>query len=200
MTEVNDMEKLKQYFDKKFESVLNKQKSNDVAPVKLQKKGNQAQADALITVLNLVVSAEDTVREGKLDGVASKLKKARKELQKRLKLVRIADRSEFGWDTVNEYISDEVASDSDDDRRIKRAENAAAGKRKKKQEEGNRKRGRFQEEARPPQQFFRGPPKPFSNNDKCFACGLPGHWARQCPNKNFTKTASEGQVSKPERN
>jgi hypothetical protein len=34
------------------------------------------------------------------------------------KLIRIADKSEGGWTTVDEYLSDEVASDSEDQKRI----------------------------------------------------------------------------------
>ena len=37
---------------------------------------------------------------------------------KRIKAIKLADKSEFGWQTVNEYLSDELASDSDDDKKI----------------------------------------------------------------------------------
>ena len=37
-------------------------------------------------------------------------------------LIKLVDKSEFGWATVNEYLSDELASDSDDEKRIYRAE------------------------------------------------------------------------------
>ena len=50
--------------------------------------------------------------------------KAKKELQEgeelcfsRQKLIRIADRSEHGWITVNEYEDDELASNSNDEKR-----------------------------------------------------------------------------------
>ena len=54
-----------------------------------------------------------------------------KKVEKRDKLIKIADKSEFGWETVNEYMSDDVASDNEDRKRIKRAEERAEQKKKK---------------------------------------------------------------------
>ena len=50
----------------------------------------------------------------------------------RIKLIRIADKSELGWETVNQYEVDELASDSEDDKRIYRSERRA----EKTEEEG----------------------------------------------------------------
>ena len=43
-------------------------------------------------------------------------------------LIKLVDKSEFGWATVNEYLSDELTSDSDDEKRIYRAERRAERK------------------------------------------------------------------------
>ena len=40
----------------------------------------------------------------------------------------MADKSDFGWSTVNEYLSDKLASNSDDEKRIYRAERRAERK------------------------------------------------------------------------
>ena len=60
-----------------------------------------------------VEKAKEMIREGK------------KLIATRQKLIKIADRSEYGWATVDEYIEDELASDSDDEKRLFRAENRA---------------------------------------------------------------------------
>ena len=49
-------------------------------------------------------------------------------VSKRVKATKLADKSEFGWATINEYLSDEYASDSDDEKRIYRAERRAGRK------------------------------------------------------------------------
>ncbi len=56
--------------------------------------------------------------------------------------MRIADKSEGGWKTVEEYMSDEVAGDSEDAKRIRAADNRAVRKIKSVRKDGkvNRKR------------------------------------------------------------
>ena len=54
------------------------------------------------------------------------------KLKRRNKLIKMADRSVLGWDTVEEYEPDPIASDSDDGNKIRQAENRALTKRKTK--------------------------------------------------------------------
>ena len=49
-------------------------------------------------------------------------------VSKRGKAIKLADKSEFGWATVNEYLYDELASDSNDENRIYRNEGRAERK------------------------------------------------------------------------
>ena len=51
-------------------------------------------------------------------------------MQKRNKLIRLADRSAGDWMTVQEYMPDELPSDSDDSRKMRQAENRATKNRK----------------------------------------------------------------------
>ena len=39
-------------------------------------------------------------------------------VEKRIKAIKFADRSEFGWNTVNAYLSDKLASNSEAEKRI----------------------------------------------------------------------------------
>ena len=52
----------------------------------------------------------------------------------------MADKSEYGWMTVNEYLSDELASDSDDEKRIYRSERRAEKRVREKKRQRNLKR------------------------------------------------------------
>ena len=52
-------------------------------------------------------------------------------VSKRIKVIKMADKSDFGWPTVNEYLSDELASNPDDEKRMYRAERKAERKTRK---------------------------------------------------------------------
>lgn len=118
-----------------------------------KKKGSEQQA-----ALNRRVDEALAECQGELASVTSgptppPFKRAHKALEngrelisKRQKLIKIADRSEYGWAVVAEYTTDELAVDSDDEKCLKKAEHAAeqkALKRKKKAVGGVRKQSRF---------------------------------------------------------
>jgi hypothetical protein len=62
--------------------------------------------------------------------------------------VLLADKSEGGWTTVDEYLSDEVASDSEDEKRIRVAENRAVKKNKTSKKEDTQ-RGKNDQRKQP---------------------------------------------------
>ena len=57
-----------------------------------------------------------------------KLKEGISLLKERQKLIKIADKSEFGCSTINEYVDDELADNEVDAKKIKKAEKRAADK------------------------------------------------------------------------
>ena len=56
------------------------------------------------------------------------IKKAIADLETPNKMIKIADKSSAGWKTVEEYLSDSTASDSDNEAKLRAAESRALRK------------------------------------------------------------------------
>ena len=97
-----------------------------------KRKGNQQQLDHSLQVLDKLDEASDALKQKSYEKVKVALESGTELVSKRVKAIKLADKSEFGWATVNEYLSDELASDSDDEKRIYRAERRAERKINKK--------------------------------------------------------------------
>ena len=167
-----------------------------------RKKGNEIQHAFNENVKAKVEEAAAIVE--KLQGTAGAVEKAKESLkegvqliEERQKLIKIADQSDSGWLTAQEYEAD----DSDDEKRIARAERQAE-KLKKKRGQNSVRRGRggsffrgqqYRQEA--PRYFDRSngwqaqrvawsAPQPTvraTSNLVCFMCGRTGHIRRECP-------------------
>ena len=92
-----------------------------------KRKGNQ-QLDHELEVLDKFHEALSALRSKSYKKVKAALEEGMGVVFKRIKAIKFADKSEFGWQTVNEYLSDELASDSDDEKRMYRAERGAEKK------------------------------------------------------------------------
>ena len=99
----------------------------------MKKKGNNKQflfnAEILDELDELDVITEELHSED-TDSALKTTKRVGKFIQKRQKLIKLADKSEAGWLAVDEYESDELADDSADEKRIKKAQEKAARKKK----------------------------------------------------------------------
>ena len=134
------------------------------------------------------------------------LEEGEKLITERQKLIKIADRSEHGWATVEEYEDDELAEDSDDEKRLVKAEARAGRKLKQKLA-----KGKVKKTFKKPSGWWQK--LPYSNNaaanssfagssipvpgtrvsqtsvsqsgvsqlGPCFCCGGMGHFKKQCP-------------------
>jgi hypothetical protein len=67
----------------------------------------------------------------------------RDKIHKRNKCIKLADKSPGGWDTVKEYMSDDLASDTDDEKRIRQAETCTIRKRNQQENSQRRKTSTF---------------------------------------------------------
>ena len=201
---------LTEYFDSKFNS-LKKELVNEHEQIshslekrlktsdhEFRRKGNKVQFEH-----NTSVSRRMQEARGYLDREPPAVQKAVDMLREgvhlnfvRNKHIIIADSTEGGWQTVQEYIQRDVAEDSDDDRRLRRAELSAVRRKQQRWRGGYRGRGRggsfgnysFRGSSgsgnysQPRFLFGRGAQNQHTQ-DLCFLCGEPGHWKRACPKR-----------------
>ena len=192
----------KDYFDKKLtalkrdiqedslsnsDSIAKKLKEESKISFKFQ--GNKKQFYFNSDLAEKVHADSTALGKRKLEAVRGYLEELDSDIKKRNKLIRLADKSAAGWDLVNEYLSDELASGSEDEKRIRRAEQRALRKRKDRQQQKGKSNV---EQSQPsatttsfasqPQFNFRSSSRSFTPigkakpGDICFACGQQGHW------------------------
>lgn len=89
-----------------------------------------------------------------LDAMSAAMERAREALEEgedliiaRQKVIRIADCSEYGWATVEDYKEDELAANSDDEKRLYRTEMQAGMKSRAAASKGKKKREFFLEKT-----------------------------------------------------
>ena len=93
--------------DSSVASVFKRAKRNEV---EFKSKGNRKQFEHQQQVRNCLANAKyEKAKRAIEEGITL--------TEKRIKVIKLADRSEFGWSTVSEYLSDELASNSEDEKR-----------------------------------------------------------------------------------
>ena len=170
------------------------QKIKECSNKRWKKEGNRKQFEFNAEVIDSLHKATEAIKVGDTSSCSTRLEQAMKQLIARQKLIRMADVSESGWQTVREYETNELASDSEDEKRINRAEARAANKFKRSRSSS---RYRGSSRFRPYTSNFRIPgstttpatisnqrvyrPRPDTKSGSCFACAATGHWRRECP-------------------
>ena len=100
-------------------------------------KGNRMQYDFNEGLSKDMEQIAWAISSQKLHYTRKLLDDAKETLRKRNKLIRIADTSEGGWNTVDEYQVHPLASDSEDESKLIKAENRALRKKKSKSQSGS---------------------------------------------------------------
>ena len=78
-----------------------------------------------------VDSAASALEHQDIDKALGFLQEGKAAIEARMKLIKLADKSDHGWQTVAEYMTNELADNSDDEKQIERAEKIAEKKAKK---------------------------------------------------------------------
>ena len=108
-----------------------------------QRKGNEQQFEHAESLLEKLETAKDAVNSNAIAKAKSAIEEGIALVTKRMKVIKIADKSEYSWATVQEYLTDELASNLDDEKRLfcseKRAERKVKESKKKRVQRSDRR-------------------------------------------------------------
>lgn len=142
----------------KAQSDLASQIASEVQPGNyvFKNKGNEQQFNFNRKMIRTSTAAVKALENGNIGKAKEELNEGISLLTNRQKIIKLADKSEFGWATVQEHVCDDLADDEADVSKIKKAEKRAAAKFKSLQE---KKRTKFSTSAPSPSNAsrFSGP-------------------------------------------
>ena len=149
----SDANRIMAFIEEKFEEMKEENdgirrqvKKQEEKQFKFDKKAHEVQFLFNTEMLEIIESVQDGVARQKTARVKNQLEEMVKKLNYRNKLIKIADKSPFGWTTVSEYEKDRLANDADDEKRIRDSEKGAEKiekERKAKETKDQEKSSRF---------------------------------------------------------
>ena len=191
-------------------------------PRKFKRKANEDQYKFNLKLAETLDDAKSAAEKLQLDKVKGDLDAGEKLLIERQKHILLADKSDSGWLTVEEYKKHDLADNSDDEKRIfsaeRRARSALSSLRKKKSasfatsKRPQLARASVPSSSSPPRLTMsssNAQPQPAQaiqslvspmytvrrpNMGTCFACGKPGHWRATCPNSSLRQFLNDYEI------
>ena len=113
----SSIQKVKEDSEKKLDAASSDlQQMKRAQELSFRSKGHRLQFEFNANLQDKLEKGVALYEEDKWDPALVKIKEAIAEVKKRNKLIRLADKSDAGWQAVDEYLSDDIASDSNDER------------------------------------------------------------------------------------
>ena len=94
-------------------------------PKSFKRKGNEVQYKFNSKLQDTLVEAKSHLEANAVDKAKASLSEGMSMVTERQKLILLADKSQFGWKTVQEYTQHELADSKADGKKIRRAEERA---------------------------------------------------------------------------
>lgn len=189
------LDKFKREFTEESSSQLHSAvKRARLSPATFKKKGCEIQYFHNEDLKDKLEETVSCIGAGKIEKAKEILEEGIDLINKRQKVVKIAD--SHGWDTVSNYVMDDLASDSEDDKRLSKAVRDAGFKRRenarnRRRLRGSRCRSNFRATSITGSTFTtpvtratsQGAVRQNQSYQTCWACGQVGHFQYQCPKR-----------------
>ena len=140
------------------------------------------QFDFNVSILEKIAEVKDRLESSSIEDIGGLLEDIIKDIEGRIKLIRIADKTEGGWatveDGVEEYQTNVLAEDSDDVKKIRQANARALQKKRKLQHRPSLTRSDMGDRYSLFRPYNTPRGRTAEPNDVCFRCGSKGHLRR----------------------
>ena len=172
-------------------------RSRQEQPYAFRRPGNAAQYTFVEEVMEHVREAFwhlEKVGGTKAEAALKELKEGEALLTRRMRIIKIADRSDHGWNTIAAYENDELALNSEDEKKLLRAEKEA-------EKRATRKKSKAATTSAAPL-VTTGDVAPRRHGvvlparvGPCFGCGELGHLSRYCPKSAAARSSVPGATA-----